>query len=91
MASGDRKKDPDATLDWVWDWNEWLDEGETITNSQFFTTVGLVISQQANTSKTATVWLSGGTAGQVYQVTNRITTSTGRIDDRSITIRVVER
>lgn len=91
MAVADRKKDPDATLDWVWDWNEWLDEGETISTSTFFATVGLVITQSSNTTKTATVWLSGGTAGQVYQVTNRITTSSGRTDDRSITIRVEER
>lgn len=91
MAVADRKKDPDATLDYVWDWNEWLDEGETLTASTFLTTVGLVISDYSHTTKTATVWLSGGTAGQVYQVTNRITTSSGRIDDRSITIRVEER
>ena len=91
MAVTDHKKDPDAILDWVWDWNEWLDDGETITNSQFITTVGLTIDSIANTTKTATVWLSGGTAGQVYQVTNRITTTAGRTDDRSITIRVTER
>jgi hypothetical protein len=91
MASQDHKKDPDAVLDWVWDWNEWLDEGETIVTSQFITTVGLVIDSIGNTTKTATVWLSGGTAGQVYQVTNRITTTSGRTDDRSITIRVTER
>lgn len=91
MAATDHKKDPDAVLDWVWDWNEWLDDGEIISTSQFITTVGLVIDSISNTTKTATVWLSGGTAGQVYQVTNRITTSAGRTDDRSITIRVTER
>lgn len=91
MAAVDHKKDPDAVLDWVWDWNEWLDEGETIVSSEFITTVGLVIDSIGNTTKTATVWLSGGTAGQVYQVTNRITTTAGRTDDRSITIRVTER
>lgn len=91
MAAVDHKKDPDAVLDWVWDWNEWLDEGETIVTSEFITTVGLVIDSTGNTTKTATVWLSGGTAGQVYQVTNRITSTGGRTDDRSITIRVTER
>jgi hypothetical protein len=91
MAVLDHKKDPDAILDWVWDWNEWLYDGETIVSSQFIATVGLTIDDTSNTTKTATVWLSGGTAGQVYQVTNRITTSVGRTDDRSITIRVTER
>ncbi len=91
MAVTDHKKDPDAVLDWVWDWNEWLDEGETIASSTFIASVGITIDSESNTTKTATVWLSGGTAGQVYQVTNRITTSSGRTDDRSITIRVAER
>ena len=91
MAARDHKKDPDAVLDWVWDWNEWLDDGETISNSQFIVSVGITVDSESNTTKTSTVWLSGGTAGQVYQVTNRIATSGGRTDDRSITIRVVER
>jgi len=91
MAVSDHKKDPDAVLDWVWDWNDWCDEGETIVSSTFEATVGLTIDSEQSTTKTATVWLSGGTAGQVYQVTNRITTSAGRTDDRSITIRVTER
>lgn len=91
MAVADHVKDPDAVLDWVWDWNEWLDDGETISTSDFIVSVGLTIDSDSNTTKTATVWLSGGTAGQVYQVTNRITTTAGRTDDRSITIRVTER
>ena len=91
MAALDQKKDPDAVLDWVWDWNEWLDEGETISTSTFIASVGITMDSTSNTTKTATVWLSGGTAGQVYQVTNRIVTSAGRTDDRSITIRATER
>lgn len=91
MAVLDHKKDPDAVLDWVWDWNEWLDENETIVTSDFIVSVGINIDSESNTTKTSTVWLSGGTAGQVYQVTNRITSSSGRTDDRSITIRVTER
>lgn len=91
MAATDHKKDPDAVLDWVWDWNEYLDDGETISTSTFIASVGITIDSTSNTTKTATVWLSGGTEGQVYQVTNRIESSAGRIDDRSITIRVTER
>lgn len=91
MAVADHKKDPDAVLDWVWDWNEWLDEGETIATSTYIVSVGITVDSDSNTTKTATVWLSGGTAGQVYSVTNRIVTTAGRTDDRSITIRVTER
>jgi hypothetical protein len=52
---------------------------------------GLVSATPGFTNTTAKTWLSGGTAGQVVRVTNRITTSLGRIDDRSFNVRLVER
>lgn len=87
----DHKKDPDATLDWIFDWTPWLGEFETITDAIFITDPGIVVTAYAHTSKTATVWLSGGTEGQVYRVTNRVTTTDGRIDDRSFTLRCTQR
>lgn len=58
----------------------------------------------SNTLTDTTVWLSGGTvaggeeignvrgiAQRAYRVTNRITTSAGRTDDRSIFVAVAER
>ena len=38
----------------------------------------------------ATVWLSGGEAGEEYTLTNRITTSDGRTLDQSIVVPVKE-
>lgn len=87
----DHKKDPDATLDWIFDWNEWLGDFETIVSSSFFVDPGIVITQSGNTQKTATVWLSGGTEGLVYKITCRVTTSEGRTDDRSFTLRCTNR
>jgi hypothetical protein len=90
----DHKKDPDATLDWIFDWNDWLSEAETISDSEFILDPGISIDPVkgfTNTMKTTTVWLTGGTEGQVYRVTNRITTSEGRIDDRSFTLRCTNR
>jgi len=87
----DHKKDPDATLDWIFDWNSWLGPFETITNSEFVVDAGITVESSTFTNKTATVWLSGGTEGQVYRVTNRITSSDGRIDDRSFTLRCTNR
>lgn len=87
----DHKKDPDATLDWIFDWNEWLGETETIASVEFEADPGITIETESNTQKTATVWLSGGTEGQVYRVTCRITSSEGRIDDRSFTLRCANR
>lgn len=87
----DHKKDPDAVLDWTMDWNEWLGPSETISNSSWEVSPGIVIQSTNNTQKTAVVWLSGGTSGQVYLITNRITSSDGRTDDRSFTLRCTQR
>ena len=85
-------KDPDAVLDYTLDWTKWLDEvGDTIETSTWIVPAGLTKVTETNTAKLATVWLSGGTVGENYTVTNRITTAAGRADDRSITIRVRER
>lgn len=84
-------KDPDAVLDWRWDWSEWLADGETITASVFTVSAGLVKNSDTHSATSATVWLSGGTPGTPYSVANRITTSAGRTDERTITIRVTNR
>lgn len=84
-------KDPDATLDWRFDWTDWLDTGETISDSVMTVSAGLVKDSDSHSLSSATVWLSGGTAGSVYSVANKITTSAGRIDERTITIRVTNR
>lgn len=52
---------------------------------------GLAQMAASNTTTKATVWLSGGTAGHIYTVTNRITAAVGRTDERSITLRVQDR
>ncbi|HHB12214.1 MAG TPA: hypothetical protein ENK62_03330 [Chromatiales bacterium] len=83
-------KDPDSTLDYVIDWSSWLGS-DTIASSSWTVPAGLTMTSESNTTTTATVWLSGGSAGSSYQVTNRITTAAGRVDERSITIEVQER
>jgi len=90
----DHKKDPDATLDWIFDWNDWLGATEVIDSVEFEVDPGISIDEVKGftyTQKTATVWLTGGTEGQVYRVTCRVTTNEGRIDDRSFTLRCTNR
>ena len=84
-------KDPDATLDWRFDWTDWLDDGETITTSVMTVSAGLVKESDSHSASSATVWVSGGSPGTPYSVANKITTSAGRIDERTITIRVTNR
>jgi hypothetical protein len=83
-------KDPDAILDYAVDWSRWL-AGDTIAASAWVVPTGLTKVSETNTATKATVWLSSGSAGQSYTVTNRITTAAGRTEDRSFTIRVEER
>ena len=100
MATYD--KDPDAVLDFKFDWKtasngrgftDWLDTTETIASIVITATAGITVdsSELADTNTSVIVWLSGGTDGTSYTVACRITTSAGRVDERTITISVAER
>lgn len=88
-------KDPNDKLDYEVSWAEWLanTDGDTIATSAWIVPDGIVEDEtrRAVTATTATIWLSGGTHGQTYLVTNRITTVEGRKVDRTIHIVVRER
>lgn len=87
-------KDPQARLDYAFDWSAgWLAAGETIS-SQTVVSSGngvTVDGSPGQASGIVTVWLTGGTVGTSAHVTCHITTSAGRQDDRTITIDVRER
>lgn len=95
MANNRFSKDPESILDFVFDWSTWLAVGETISSFVMTVPTGLVegTGLQATTQAAGkvTVWLSGGTAGSTYLVECKITTSTGRVDERQIIVMVVER
>ena len=91
-------KGPQATLDYVIDWSaNYLLSGEQITASSWFILPqgmpnDLVIDNiPLPTSGVTTVFVTGGRAGIIYQLTNQITTDQGRTDERSLTIRVEEK
>jgi len=85
-------KDPDATLDYAFDWStHWLQDGETIDSYTVTIASGLTKDSDSESSGTVTVWLSGGTAGETYEVACKIVTSHGRTDERTIEIIVRER
>ena len=84
-------KDPDAVLDYTIDWSDWLASGETISTSTWTIPTGLTEDSETETTTTATVWLSGGTEGTSYTITNEIVTSQSRTANRSLYIRVEER
>ena len=84
-------KDPDAVLDYGFDWSDWLQDGETISTSSWTVPTGLTEVGDSNTTTATKVWVSGGTAGDDYTITNHIVTSDSREDDRSHTLKVQER
>lgn len=91
MARFNFLKDPNAQLDWQVNWSDWLAEGESISSAIFTVDDGLTVDSTGHDDTVATVWVSGGTAGMVYRVTNRVVTSDARTDERSFSIRVTER
>ena len=84
-------KDPNAVLDYSIEWAKWL-AGDQIETSEWSTSdPALEASDGSNTVTRTTTWLSGGAAGQSYTVTNKITTTGGRTDERSFAIQVQDR
>ena len=77
-------KDPAAMLDYQWDWSAWLAEGETIVEHAVTVSTGLTLASTTATDSAVTAWISGGTADRVATATCQITTSSGRVDERSI-------
>jgi len=83
-------KDPDAVLDYQWDWSAWL-AGDTIVEHTIDVPAGLTATPHSHTGTAVTAWIKGGTACQVYPVTCHVKTAGGREDDRTIEITVMER
>lgn len=95
MVAARFNKDPDAILDYGFDWTPWLD-GDVIETSTW------TVEQDAGTTNTlttsnstfdpaggkTTIWLSGGETGDYYTLTNEITTGAGRLDDRTLGISI---
>jgi hypothetical protein len=93
-------KDPDADLDYSIDWTPWLG-AETIASSAWTIAPapdGALAQHDAGLdvgNKIATVWLRGGNlhAGrnEPYTVTNTVTDTAGRTDQRSIAVTIIQR
>lgn len=87
------RKDPDAVLDYKFDWSTWLPTGDTIATATVTASTGLTVDSSSITDSGASVtaWLSGGTVGAIYTLTCRIVTDQGRTEDRAISIRIEQR
>ena len=84
-------KDPDEVLDYEADWATYrLQTGETISSSDFSVVEGSVTidSEPPPVAGICTVWLSGGAAGDLCIILNRITTNLNRTYDQSFKLRI---
>ena len=77
-------------LDYKVDWSDWLISGETISLSAFTVEAGVTKDSETSDSSSATVWLSGGTVDEDYTIVSKITTSAGRVAERTFFLSVVE-
>lgn len=86
------KKDPNAILDYPFDWSLWLNfVGDTIASVIWVLDASLTKVSSSFTGLTATIFVSGGVVGTTVMLTCRITTAGGRTEDRSILLKIVSR
>lgn len=84
-------KDPSDKADFTLNWSEELKvmgDNDTILQTVWTVPQGLVLESQNQANGETSVWLSGGTAGQDYMIACRVTTSAGRIFERSVWLKV---
>ena len=93
IPTAPQPKDPNSVLIYGCDWGAfgWLDEGETITTSSWIVPTGLYSSSESFTDSKTSILLGGGVSGEEYTLTNRIETSAGQIEDRSMIIKCGEK
>lgn len=90
------KRDPNSVLDYIASFEALLVPGDTIVAASVpQVSGGIVIDSVVFTTTTVTIWVSGGTlwaVGQPYaSATIRITTVAGRVDERTVYFKVVQR
>jgi hypothetical protein len=88
-------KDPDAVLDYLIDWGAEYLGADVLTNSEWSVEPteagGVTVVPGAFDGRNAVVKASGGIPGHVYRLVNTVQLISGRVDSRSITVRVEKR
>lgn len=87
-------KDPDAALEYTFDWTDWLAEVSDTIDSYTLTVSGVTKTSDARVGARVTVWVSGGTVNALAapaSIACRIVTAGGRTEDRTIYLLIRER
>lgn len=89
-----RSKDPDSTVDYTFDWTDWLG-GDIITaatvNPDVASGVTVVGTPTWTGGKAVTCWLTGGNLGTTAHVVCHITTAAARTEDQTLTLAIRQR
>ncbi len=88
--------DPDETLDYSCDWTAFLEDAGSPTDAiqtsaWSIVPVGPMLSGEGLGANVASVFVAGATLGQVYRLSNRVSTLQGRTAERSVTLRCENR
>lgn len=84
-------KDPDSDLDYGAAWAKFLAmvPGDTIESSVWIVPPNTLEEHDDSIDGAITrVWFRGGVLGETYVIVNRVTTSQGRIEDKTIYFRI---
>ena len=88
-------KDPDAVLDYSIDWGAEYLLGDLIAESQWTVDPvedgGVTVVGSDFDANTAVVKAEGGLPGRLYRLVNQVVLLSGRIDSRSVVLRVEKR
>jgi hypothetical protein len=88
-------KDPDATLDYSVDWTAFMGVGESLNGASWTVTPieagGLTLGSELISGNERGIYVSGGIKGHQYRLSCQITTDQGRVSERSLTVRIMER
>jgi len=87
-------KDPDAKMPYTWDWSAWLSKVGSASISSAIVSVPTGLTSYGAVSIVGGMVsqiILGGTVGQSYSVSCKVTTNDGLIDQRTIVIDVAER
>lgn len=93
QTDGDKylaQQDKDAVLDYSLDWADWLSAGDTIDTSVWAADAGVILTNQSTSGAITSVWVSGGTPGSWYSLTNSVVSANGKRDQRTIQLLITD-
>jgi hypothetical protein len=73
-----------AVLDYSWDWTNWLNAGDSVASYLILPDSAINVVSDSRNAGVITAILSGGVLHRTHEVTCRITTTAGLVDERSI-------